>query len=603
VRPAKRAEGRSPLGAAGEAGASVHTNSKDSASSTDGIRHEKRKHLGKPAYYPMQWRDFTAYQDEFSVVLPAEAADYNAECRRLVDQYKMPLDGPCLRRAATAIADAVRVAAEAEKGRGARPLLAAMKAAEKVARYRSGNQTPAVLCTLAERVQKVAKRLTKVADSMKTDPTIARTIAARAWEYAEAQRVVAEARAKADDAAWRLTQAQKRATLMRACGRLMTIAQCGACEEYAEGTGELVTMHCHARACPCCARYESGKDFHELRDAMKAMPKRDGYEWRMIELTLKRNPRDSRQHTVDALMARIDALFSITKHVWDSYLARQEGTAMYAKVECAGTGHVHAHLLVFAPFIPKAKLEALVRQVKNLPSGIDHGFVWIELAKKDEEALAAEATKYVTKSHSPMAEDWLAGSPREVMHPTLAARWEIATMGRALSRMYGELRADRNEEKKEEDEREEETERAELPDYCKHCGVVDEMRMVTVPTKETVQAMHAKGMRALRKSKWTPKLKPKPPPLLVEMQGKHHGDVVVLTLRDFREPWRESEYTVASRAEVFGGFFDDVPGIVLPDTLAMLTQSAADGATWALSIERRQRVRARLEQVVFDAAA
>jgi len=60
---------------------------------------------------------------------------------------------------------------------------------------------------------------------------------------------------------------------------------------------------------------------------------------------------------------------------------------------------------------------------------------------------------------------------------------------------------------------------------------------------------------------------------------------------------------VAPRADVIGGYFDDVPGIVLPDTLAMLAEPAADGATWVLSIERRERMRARLGQVVFDAAA
>jgi len=35
----------------------------------------------------------------------------------------------------------------------------------------------------------------------------------------------------------------------------------------------------------------------------------------------------------------------------------------------------------------------------------------------------------------------------------------------------------------------------------------------------------------------------------------------------------------------------------------MLAEPAADGATWVLSIERRERMRARLGQVVFDAAA
>jgi hypothetical protein len=67
--------------------------------------------------------------------------------------------------------------------------------------------------------------------------------------------------------------------------------------------------------------------------------------------------------------------------------------------------------------------------------------------------------------------------------------------------------------------------------------VVDEMRMVVVESEATVRAMHAQGMRAFRKSRWEPK--PKPSLFLVETQRKHHGDVVVLMLRDFREPWRE----------------------------------------------------------------
>ena len=87
------------------------------------------------------------------------------------------------------------------------------------------------------------------------------------------------------------------------------------------------------------------------------------------------------------------------------------------------------------------------------------------------------------------------------------------------------------------------------------------------------------------------------------MLAREADSVAGATLRDLHEPWREAEYTVASRAEVVGGFLHDVPGIVLPDTLAMLTQPAADGATWVLSSERRQRVRARLEQVVFQATA
>jgi hypothetical protein len=532
--------------------------------------------------------------------LVPEATAYEAEYLNRADQYAMPLDGPRLRRAAQAVADAAGVAADLERGRRARPLLNVAKAAAKAARFGNGKQSADVLCELAQRVQKVATRLKEATATMETDPNAARTLAEQAWEFAKGQELVADARAKADRATELRVQAEKRAAGMRECGRMMTVAQCGACGEYADGTGELVTMHCHARACPCCARAKSGQDFHDLRDAMKAVPKRDGYQWRMIELTLKRDPRDSRQHTIDALHERIEALFRITKHLWDTHLARQEGTAMYAKVECAGTGHVHAHLVVYAPFMPKRLVESIIGQVKDLPRGIKHGFVWIDLARTNEEAIAAEATKYVTKSHSPMAEDWLAGDPREVMHPVLAARWELATMGTALSRTYGALREVEVDEEEKEDEVE--AEGAQLPDHCEHCGVVGEMRIVTVDTETTVAAMHAKGMRALSGSRWTPKIKPRPPPLLVEMQQEHGGDVVVLQLRDLRCGQHDG-WTVVPRAEVTGGLFDNLADVVRPDTIAPLHRPAAAGATWVMSFVHRERMRVRLEQVVFEVAA
>jgi hypothetical protein len=548
--------------------------------------------------YPTQWQSFSAYRVQVANSLVTEATAYEAERLKAAGKFAMPLDGPRLRRAANAVADAASLAAAPERGRRARPLHTTAKAAAKAARFGNGKQSAAVLHQLALRVQKVAHRLQHATAGMETDPTAARKLADEAWMFAKGQEVVADVRTKADRATELRIQAEKRAALMRECGRMMTVARCGACGEYAAGTGELVKMHCHARACPCCARGKSGQDFHELRDAMKAVPKHDGYEWRLVELTFRRNPSDARLHTVDALCDRTEALFRTSKHLWDTHLARKEGTAMYAKVECSGTGNVHAHLVVYAPFLPKPLLESIIRQVKGLPRGIDHGFTWIDLAKTDEEAIAAEATKYVTKSHSPMAEDWLAGDPREVMYPALAARWEIATMGAALSRTYGALRGA---EAEEEETDEQEPEESRLPDHCEHCGVIGEMHMVTVETEPTVAAMHAKGMRALFKSRWAPKVKLRSHPLLVEMQRKHNGDVVVLHLRDLR--WgRHDGWTVVPRAEVTGGLFDDNP-CVRADTIAPLHRPAADGATWVLSFVNKERMRVRLEQVVFDAAA
>jgi hypothetical protein len=101
-----------------------------------------------------------------------------------------------------------------------------------------------------------------------------------------------------------------------------------------------------------------------------------------------------------------------------------------------------------------------------------------------------------------MSEAWIEGRSRETLHPTLAARWELATMARHLSRIFGALRG----AKPKKDEAEEPAPREpECPDHCGHCGTVGEMEMVELPAQPTVALMHSKGMRALRGSRWKPR--------------------------------------------------------------------------------------------------
>jgi hypothetical protein len=275
---------------------------------------------------------------------------------------------------------------------------------------------------------------------------------------------------------------------------------------------------------------------------------------------------------------------------------------MRMKIEMAGTGNVHGHVLHYGSFAPKEKLEVVIRQVGGLPRGVRHGFTWIELAKTDEKALAAEASKYVTKSSSPQCEDWLAGEEREVMHPTLAARWELATMGRTLSRTYGALRGVAAEEEEKEDERQRE-EKAACPDHCEHCGVIGEMAIVTVETEPTIAAMHANGMRALAGSRWKPRPKESPPPILTDVSRQHDGDVVLLSFRDRRDPFDVGTITVVPRADAIGGYLAALGDIVSMDMIATLRHRAAAGATWVLLIERKRRVRVRVQQIVFASAA
>jgi hypothetical protein len=150
--------------------------------------------------------------------------------------------------------------------------------------------------------------------------------------------------------------------------------------------------------------------------------------------------------------------------------------------------------VIYSGYLPKALVESIVRQVE--PSA---GFTWISKAHTDERGLAREVAKYVTKAPSPMSEQWLGGEEREVMDPTLVARWELATMTRKLSRVYGTLRGAKPPD---EEIVEPEEEEPELPESCAYCGVIGEMEMVQLPTQATVAAMHAKGRRALRGSRW-----------------------------------------------------------------------------------------------------
>ena len=178
---------------------------------------------------------------------------------------------------------------------------------------------------------------------------------------------------------------------------------------------------------------------------------------------------------------------------------------MHSAVECSGSGHVHVHLLVYGPYLPKELVEAIVRQVDPMA-----GFVWIEKARTDEKGLAREVAKYQTKGPSPMSEGWLAGETREVMDPTLVACWELATMGAQLSRVYGALRGKKP--KKDEEEKKEPTPPPENPcaAHCEQCGTVGEITMIETTVQTFVALMHAQGKRALRGSRWKPR-EPSPP--------------------------------------------------------------------------------------------
>ena len=204
----------------------------------------------------------------------------------------------------------------------------------------------------------------------------------------------------------------KRAFRLGQCGSLIRIAKCGECGHLAPGTGEIWSPHpCGARVCTYCGRVKAQKDAAELIAAMARVPKRDGYAWRSIVLTIKGDPCDPMMHTAEALRARAFALFDAGKHAWDAFL-KVEGAGFKLKIECADEGHVHGHGLSWA--VCSEGETRSDRPRSSAAARLQMGVLLDQNARTDEAGLAREIAKYVTKGPSPMSEDWQAGEGRWV---------------------------------------------------------------------------------------------------------------------------------------------------------------------------------------------
>jgi hypothetical protein len=328
------------------------------------------------------------------------------------------------------------------------------------------------------------------------------------WEVASAMR------READSLPARLAdRVRARAWKFVNCGSEGEFRQCDECGEIEAGTGRVHSKYpCHCLACDFCARLKSLRDAEELIAAMNRVPEVDGYAWRSIVPTLQRDPSDPSLYTVESLRERCIALQEAGRRAWKAMLGSEHCpcAAMLSKPECADEGHVHLHILYYGPYVPKAKLEAIVARSRP-PTGCEWGFVDIQRARVDKDGLARELAKYVVKGPSGKSEGWLAGEPRRVMDPTLAARWEIALMGIKTSRVYGALREAREAAQEAPSDEPpampaEDTSEGEVPqnDCCPSC-VWGTLRTVILPLEPTIQRQHARGVPALAGSRWRPR--------------------------------------------------------------------------------------------------
>jgi len=304
----------------------------------------------------------------------------------------------------------------------------------------------------------------------------------------------------------------RKSTALLLCGTHARVLECGGCGELQAGSGVVMTaahaapdqkgtpgpkafahgaQPCRCRADPLCGRRKAREDASELlaKLALVEVPKRCSYK--MITLTALYDPTNRDDLTVEAMRSRVEGLKQTQRGVWKE-LRRIGATGGYWKTEIAGSGNVHMHVLVIAPFIDKAWLDATASAAWD-----GAGFTDIKQFDKAEDA-AREICKYVTKSPGPAAEDWYVGGV-EAIHPTLAARWEVAMHGKALSRSFGCLRG--LDVPPSVDSETEEIEIAEREIVPCACGSTD-FRWTMVQAESWVRQCHQRGVQAFAWSKW-----------------------------------------------------------------------------------------------------
>jgi hypothetical protein len=188
-------------------------------------------------------------------------------------------------------------------------------------------------------------------------------------------------------------------------------------------------------------------------------------------------------------------------HAWRKGLKRP-GTGLLFGIEPGTCGNVHLHFVYFGGFIKHEWLVTTCSQAYGRAGFVSLNSVGDEPA--DMNRAVREAVKYTVKAASPLSEKWFA-IEREVMHPELAARWEIATHALHLRGRLGEFRRrDGDVDHAEDAEERGEELAAPEPLKCSHCGRCAAEVERDVDTREWVKWCHARGERAFRGSRGDP---------------------------------------------------------------------------------------------------
>ena len=287
------------------------------------------------------------------------------------------------------------------------------------------------------------------------------------------------------------------------------------CGAPLEGSGEFRGggKPCNSRVCPRCNRNRAtvyGRWLRKIvaqveRDHSGAIrpndqfwnPRRSRHSWKQIVLTAQYDPTDPEDMSTEALRARAQGLRKAFSRIWkggkvdwplywvprpgEGYdhsvklkvpgLGADDHSGAFTALEISAGGFVHLHALVFSTWVDGSDNGALMTlgragwgdlgQIKH----VEH---------LEGEARHLEIAKYVTKiTGVSKGEFFTPEGSAEIVHPHLAARWELALYGRRVSEMYGVFRGidkpDRDESVPGDGEP---TDRSECA--CARCGAVND---------------------------------------------------------------------------------------------------------------------------------
>lgn len=282
------------------------------------------------------------------------------------------------------------------------------------------------------------------------------------------------------------------------CGQVVAVRRCECCGETRTGSGTFreVKRTCNGRSCPYCSWVRAQKRVELMRYAAKVLDVPE-YEWQLLTLNPQYDSdRRSDDMSIEGIRSRALASIRVGRELWKKKL-QVPGAALLRCIEISDKGHVHIHAIYYGPPVDeqwmaeaaaklyRRKARANVQRVKGGAKGV------------------AKAVRYAAKSVKGSAaafdEDFLAGEKSgKLLHPQLAARWELASKNLRLTETYGAVRGlsvpRPNEEGGPHDDR----------DVKCSCGSEGRYRTVYRNVQSYLIECHLKGKAGIEGNRWLP---------------------------------------------------------------------------------------------------